>query len=606
MRHAPTLFRTAAAMTAVLSCCMHAGRAHASRFLPSPSELQPAENIAGNQTYPCFDVTPSGRSMIGWSGGSAGRLYAGGEPATGELTVMPAPRSGRCSVAAGSSAFLIVNGGEGRIIDDQGVAYGDVFALDDLAGGAASRASAASIDGNRVVATWVRVDGTQSSIRARVIDLSAAEQAPAFTVSSIDAADVELSSLGVDGASGGRLVFWWNRLVLSRNGSYTSVIDDDVFVRMYQDIDTPLTDAFVVHDSTFRQQMDVRAAVLEDGGFLFAWWSYWTSPGALFSRRFDAMGVAATPPTLLCTDCFLPLAVARDGAIVGAERFVDSVARVLDADGRVEPDSYAFFDDLRLRYGRGQTAILTPGGSLMTGTYSISGVSPEATDGDGGRLAIRTFCAPTDAACDRCPGFEDDEDADADGIPDACDRCTNIEGERTAAVAKVYVSYVPDWGTVVIPWRDNRMEVRTSFDLPEGAALDDLDLPGLGMRVRLEGVSGTGAVADVTLPGGTFSGAGTRGWQAKATKVRYLDRTDDSVNGIRKVVVSGTPSRVTPGATTVSMLVVGRAGFYADNHAHLPLELVLMFEGGQTCAEAAFTRYDCWAGAWDGPLRCSY
>ena len=112
---------------------------------------------------------------------------------------------------------------------------------------------------------------------------------------------------------------------------------------------------------------------------------------------------------------------------------------------------------------------------------------------------------------------------------------------------------------------DDQLKFQGVFDLAAGESFASFDPSLTGVRVLLLNQFG-GTELDVALPGGTYHGAGTRGWKANGSRTRwkYADKTTDGMlttayAGIYEVQVSDRDRR-TP--REVQVKVAGRFGTY--------------------------------------------
>lgn len=221
---------------------------------------------------------------------------------------------------------------------------------------------------------------------------------------------------------------------------------------------------------------------------------------------------------------------------------------------------------------------------------------------------LRRFCDSSDPTCDRCPGFDDATDNDADGIPDGCDPCTNTGGGPTAMSGRTFLSNA---ATVdAYPRRSNRFIVRAEIPLPAvSASLPDLPVVSGGMQIRVEAPSGS-AMVDARLPAGTFAGKGTAGWTVKPGKLRFRDRSAAPLRGIRDLTIRDR-SRAHPGYVRVDVAASGDR--YGITERYLPMRTILAFGAQQdamsgNCTEIQYDTNECTgavAGYNTGSLECA-
>jgi hypothetical protein len=226
-------------------------------------------------------------------------------------------------------------------------------------------------------------------------------------------------------------------------------------------------------------------------------------------------------------------------------------------------------------------------------------------------------CRPAAGPCDAaesctgtgvaCPADGALPDADADGLCDAVDPCTNVAGGRTFAltnpVPKVVVNKI---NTDTIPDNDH-LVVAGAFHLPAGRTFAELNPLVKGARVVLRNRL-NGTELDVTIPGGAYGGAGTRGWRSLNTgkKWMFTDSTTSPANGIIEIEVidrNGIAPR------RVDLTVTGDDGNYPVMMGDEPVNVSLAV-GGQPeaaaglCGESAFVAADCFYNNAKNQLTC--
>jgi hypothetical protein len=227
----------------------------------------------------------------------------------------------------------------------------------------------------------------------------------------------------------------------------------------------------------------------------------------------------------------------------------------------------------------------TPGGSAVVAFTRIVSSTPVYSSWVD--VQLQRFCDPTDAACALCPAFDDDVDTDGDLIPDGCDPCSNVASAQNAIVGKAQVNTGRD------P-RDRRASFDQTFVLPAGTTFGDLTIVADGARLRIESVRGQ-AMFDAKLPGGTYAGGGTRGWTATATKLKYSDRTDSPVEGVKRAQIID-QSNKQPGQVRVR--ASGGKGEYYTQNIHLPMTAIAVLGDGTAaaagvCGEFPFAAEQC-------------
>ena len=221
-----------------------------------------------------------------------------------------------------------------------------------------------------------------------------------------------------------------------------------------------------------------------------------------------------------------------------------------------------------------------------------------------------TVCRASGGACDvaetcdgasvTCPADSGTPDSDADATCDGLDACTNAghgQDFKPRPNPKLALQRIND---NVNPG-DDQLKFQGVFDLAAGESFASFDPSLTGVRVLLLNQFG-GTELDVALPGGTYHGAGTRGWKANGSRTRwkYADKTTDGMlttayAGIYEVQVSDRDRR-TP--REVQVKVGGRFGSYPVVALDSPVRMIVVL-GGQPaaidgmCGETAFVAADC-------------
>ncbi|HYC56543.1 MAG TPA: hypothetical protein VEL28_16555 [Candidatus Binatia bacterium] len=588
-------------------------------FRPAGPEIRVNVETAGNQFLPNAAVAPSGRFLVVWRSVEAvrARLFSPqGQPLTGEIAISDDSTYGEPDVAALADGRFLVTWLEdyvlqGQRIDADGRLVGGRLPLSDGAGGREYDSHVAALDAQRFIVVWSREFTETMSVHARIVDpddpLAASEIEIREVAKKDPVNDSDYDPRVVTSGAGGFLVSW----TYSPSGDFGR--DYIPQARLYGNDQQPLTDVFPLVETGETAPSAFKTAIGPAGDLSVVMSSGYYGP--VVYKRYDAAGTRIGSPQIIYDgeEDRPPLHVRGDGSFFLMDRsaYPSVMARPYDAAGAPSGEPFSLADDLTYSF-RSYEFEFTSQGSMVVAldgylydSWPYAGDGSEGPDGSYGAVYVRRFCADGDASCAVCPAFDDSVDGDFDGVPDGCDLCTN-NGAQDATAARTFASYKLPFESFVIPKRDNRMEVVLSFALPAGVTgIGELPVVASGMRVRIESIGG-GAVADVVIPGGTFAGGGTAGWQVKPGRLRYVDRTDAPVNGVRRVSVSPLPPLA--GRARVRVQVTGRAGVYADDSAHLPLRAVVSFGGtagadAGLCGEAAFSIHDCSA---DTAIRCSY
>ena len=201
------------------------------------------------------------------------------------------------------------------------------------------------------------------------------------------------------------------------------------------------------------------------------------------------------------------------------------------------------------------------------------------------------------ASCryDNCPFVANasQADADFDSSGDACDPCTNVGGQQDvpAGAGKL------EFRSVLRDTRvgDDILKFRGAFSLPNNLTFASLDPLTEGQRIVVSGADGS-IVLDAELPTGALgSGPDRSGWRASRKGFKYIDRSDEPIGGIIKVVIKDMGRRMSRG---VLVKVNGKDGTYRVTDDSLPVKVALVIgDGGASragaCGEADFASGRC-------------
>lgn len=155
---------------------------------------------------------------------------------------------------------------------------------------------------------------------------------------------------------------------------------------------------------------------------------------------------------------------------------------------------------------------------------------------------------------------------------------------------------------------NDKLTLGASFALPAGRSFGDLDPQAHGARLVIR--SGLGDdVLDVTLPGGAYTGRGTRGWKTNAngTIWQYVDQTGAPLSGITGLKATDR-SKGQPGGL-VAVTASGKSGTYAVGPSDVPLSVTVLL-GDQDaasaglCGESSYTATDCAFNRAGNTLKC--
>jgi hypothetical protein len=232
-------------------------------------------------------------------------------------------------------------------------------------------------------------------------------------------------------------------------------------------------------------------------------------------------------------------------------------------------------------------------------------------------VSAGTVCRPSAGACDvaeactgaaaACPADGGLPDTDGDALCDAIDPCTNVGGGRTLSgvnpIPKIVINRI---NTDTVPGNDH-VTLTGAFILPASARFSDLNPQAHGARFVPRSRFGV-AELDVTLPGGVFGGAGTRGW--KLTNVgKTWTYTDSTTSPIGDIVTVNLYDRNSQIPNRVEIRVVGDDGTYPVVAGDEPIDGILAIGGpaqaaAGLCGETAFLPADCFYNLSGNRLTC--
>jgi hypothetical protein len=283
------------------------------------------------------------------------------------------------------------------------------------------------------------------------------------------------------------------------------------------------------------------------------------------------------------------------------------VARYIDSDGDGLLD-YEEDRDLDLVVDAGETNSQkadTDGDGLADLDELVrTGTDPTRRDSDGDGTADGTdTCNDIDhdgfgsapsgpASCryDNCPFISNpgQADADFDSEGDACDPCTNVGGQQDspAGMSKLEMRSVLRDTT---PGNDV-LKFHGAFSLPNNLTFASLDPLTEGKRIVIAGADGS-IILDAELPPGPLgTGPDRSGWRAGRKGFKYLDRSDEPIGGIIKVVIKDMGRKMVRG---VLVKVNGKNGTYRVTDDSLPMKVEMVIGDDNAsragaCGEADF------------------
>ena len=263
----------------------------------------------------------------------------------------------------------------------------------------------------------------------------------------------------------------------------------------------------------------------------------------------------------------------------------------LTSDGRLDGTFGARGDTLLGIRGKVTTAGFGANRLIIEPDDAVVAVGGYLGAAPGAIALARYLGACTNIACLSGPPLSD---ADADCECDAQDPCTNDGAHDLLAKPSPRLT-LAKIASDPIASNDALERFSGAFDLPPAASFADLQSNVDGMRVAIEGSDRVRKV-DVSLPGGAYAGAGTRGWMMSGKRWRYRDATAAPVNGIRKVVLV---DRSKPAlADRVEIQISAKDGSFPFVAADAPVHVSVALGGPAAaasglCTESHFGDLDC-------------
>ena len=290
----------------------------------------------------------------------------------------------------------------------------------------------------------------------------------------------------------------------------------------------------------------------------------------------------------------------------------DVVARYVDSDGDGLLD-YQEDSDLDLVVDPGETdsrkSDTDDDGLSDRDERERTGTDPTQRDSDGdGTPDGSDSCNDIDrdgfgssptgtSSCryDNCPYSSNpgQSDADFDSVGDVCDPCTNVDGLQSSppGLSRITLRRVLRDTTP----GDDLMRFRGSFSLPTNLSFGSLDPLSEGKRIVVEGANGS-VILDAELPGGALTKGPDRiGWRAGRKAFKYVDRSDEPIGGVVKVVIKDLGKRLPRG---VLVKVNGENGTYRVTQDALPVRVAVILGSDDAsrdgaCGEADFSTGRC-------------
>lgn len=516
--------------------------------------------VRGFHASPRIAVTETGASLIAFGS----RDDADGDPGTG--------RDG-----SGYGAFA-------RVFDPAGIPLGIEFQLNSQSEGEQFPRGIAYLGNNAFIVSWDA--GTfPAESRARRFDLFGNPLGAEFSVPADPGSDVYSGQPASNGT--GTYAMTWYEKTSTEGRLHLGFFGADDTLLLDRVLDShPLPSP---HRSFGPEHLAVRGNVAivhwKKGNYKDAYIVAMTDGGEMLSDPLETserlFGVSAAGAMLVETAATPHEdSVLVQHALTGEE--IGQARRLTDS---LRPTFYSWGLATSVN-AWGSVTLLYP--TIMNQDYHYPPPGPGAWS-----TFLRRFCDSSDPACDRCPGFDDATDNDADGIPDGCDPCTNTDGGPTSVSGRTFLSNATT--ADAYPRRTNRFSVRTEIPLPSvSATFQDLPVIAAGMRVRVEAPSGS-AMLDARLPAGTFAGKGTAGWTAKLGRLRFRDRTATPRRAIRDLSIRDR-STVHPGYVRVDVTASGdRYGIAAQ---YLPMRTILAFGAQEdamsgNCTEIQYDTSEC-------------
>jgi len=470
-------------------------------------------------------IAPNGRALVVWRSGGLltgdihARLYdVDGSPLSSEITVNTVTAWSQITPAVaadGLGRFVVAwtdsesdgdaEGIVARVLDNDASFVTAAFNVNTtIAGQQRDPDVAAAADGSFVVVWGGAAAGSFSDIMAQRYDSTGTPVG---------------SEIDISGATG-----WRPTVGSDASGNFTVAWDGfaGASLRRFDSSGTPLDVAVALGSDTRSSKVSTNAT----GTTAVAWAEGAQGTCLVLVRRHDSSGAAIGSDLVASSvseaDSCAPgeVAVADDGSVTvtWTHAFDDTVP--------LEPDLYERDGAQSGVFGqRWDSAGLADGPNLRINTTRAGDQYRDAMalDADANLLALwqgpyllgQRFCLDSNPTCDRCTGFDDSLDLDADGVPDACDLCSNVFGEQTMVdrarvAAKMRAGYSS---------KQTSIQASGIFSVAGGFAALDPDVSGARIRV----FAGDGALAaDAELASGPYGGSGTAGWKANQAGNKWV------------------------------------------------------------------------------------
>jgi len=433
----------------------------------------------------------------------------------------------------------------GQVFDENGVAVGAEFLINDITPGTQNQTDLAAMADGTLVAVYTdtgSADGSGSGVFARLFDAAGTPLGASVQVNE------QTSSTQSDGAvavlADGRIAVSWTSGDSAPAGDGSS---NGVFARLLDTDGTPLGGEFQVNTTSLSNQDAARVTALSDGGFVIVWDDDGGIDGSGSSvqlQRYDASGLAVGGEVLVnetaLSSQFDPYVVALDtgGWVVawsdnsGLDGNGQGVfGQIYDADGGRIDGQFQLNTENSSTQGEARLVALPNGGFTAVWTSFTSGT---AGDGSSNGIFQQVFAQDSDVAVSVDPvlaAFASEVTLDEAAV--------NAGGQRFAAAVGLGDADSADFdgGTLTVSMVVNGT-VQPQFAAPDDGAQDQLGFDTTGL------VTLSGAALSV---GGTVIGVVTSDGADGAPLVVTLgsgatrERVEDAVRSLSYANTSDDP-----------------------------------------------------------------